>query len=295
MCPYGASLRETGKRLSRFWRAAFISAGAIAVVASGVGPAIAQTATGPTVTMSVSTAGKVYGYNFVAFRDSYEHDKYAAATITGSVSNAAGGNVAQLYAQPFPYKHAPAAVAGQQLVLNGTSPQAYSFKTIPGIATRFSVEILPSATVSTPALATSASSTVYVATAQPDFYKYCTQKNRPICHITMRIYTILPASAYRAEARKRLYFYFAVKLSPDSEPKSPVWVNLDHSAKISKVKRISAFEFEQTVSFSFRVNNDGYAWAFNFCSKASESTDGVNLPGHHYCGNKRVKASWFLG
>ena len=49
------------------------------------------------------------------------------------------------------------------------------------------------------------------------------------------------------------------------------------------------------MTFSFRVNNDAYNFLFNFCSKASESKDGVNLPGHHHCGASRVRTSWFLG
>ena len=55
-------------------------------------------------------------------------------------------------------------------------------------------------------------------------------------------------------------------------------------------------QFEQNVTISFRVNNDGYAFTFNFCSKDTESKDGINLPGHHGCGTKkRVLASAYLG
>ena len=49
------------------------------------------------------------------------------------------------------------------------------------------------------------------------------------------------------------------------------------------------------MKFSFRIGNNGYHFGFNFCSKASESSDGVNLPGKHHCGARRVRPSWFLG
>jgi hypothetical protein len=275
-----------------------ISAGAVAVVAAGVGPAVAQAAVGPSVTIGVGSAfPKAYGYTFVVFGSTYDHQKYATATISGSVSNATSGNVAQLYAQPFPYKHAPVAVAGKQVVLNGDSSETYSFTAIPGIATRYSVEILTSTAVSTPPLTTSGVVTSYVVTDQ--WYtgvKTCNRTgNRPICHQSIQIHTLLPASARLAEARKKLYFYFAINLNPRRIPKLPVRLTLDNSARIGKAKRVSATEFEQSAGFSFRVNNDAYNFNVDFCSKASESSDGVNLPGHHFCGAKRINANWFLG
>ena len=205
--------------------------------------------------------------------------------------------VAQLFAQPFPYKKAAAPVVGQQQVLTGTSPEPYSFSSTPGIATRYSVEVLPSSTVSTPVQATSARQTVYVVTIPAETgVKTCNRAhNRPICHQTIRIYTLVPSSAYRAQSRLRLYFYFGIKLARIGVPKAPTWMSLDTAAKISKAKRISAVEFEQTVTFSFRVNNDGYNFNFNYCSKSAESSDGVNLPGHHHCGDKKVRPNWFLG
>jgi hypothetical protein len=277
--------------MSRLWRTAVITTGACAVVAAGVGPAVAQSAkAGPTVSMSVKTlTPKVYGYTFVPFKDG----KFSNVKFSGQVTGSTSGMVAQLYAQPFPYKKAAVPVPKQHLTLNGTSPESYTFTATPGIATRYRVEILPSATASTPVQATSSTATIYVVTNQP-FYglKNC---GRPVCHQTIRIYTKLPASAYRTEAPKKLYFYFGLKLAPRVEPGPPAFLTLDRSARISKVKRISATEFEQTVTFSFRINNDGYRYLFNYCSKASEAKDGVNLPGHHHCGDTRVRASWFLG
>lgn len=285
--------------MSTLRRTLVVSAAACAIAGSGAATALAQTATtGPTVTIGTrSLSPKAYGYTFVWFGDTYKNGIYAQATISGAVAGATSGMVAQLYAQPFPYNKAAAPVSHQQLVLDGASSERYSFAATPGLATRYSVEVLPSATVSTPVQATSPSATVYTVTTQPyGNIKTCNRAgNRPICHQSIRIYTIVPASAYRAEARKKLYFYFAVNLNRTHIPKTPAWLSLDGSAKIEKVKRISAIEFEQTVVISFRVNDDAYNFNVGFCSKASESSDGVNLPGHHHCGAKRVKDTWFLG
>ncbi len=280
--------------MSRLRRALAISAAAGAVVAFSVGPALAQPSAGPTVSIGVkSLIPKTYGDTFTAFHDG----KYSHVTVSGAVTGGTSGMVAQLFAQPFPYKKAAAPVAGQQLVLGSTSPENYSFTATPGIATRYSVEILPSTTVSTPVAATSAAKTVYVATDQKvTGLKTCNRAGN--ARSATRPSTSTPGCPPRpavAESKKKLYFYFGMKLSRTSIPKPPVWLNLDRSAKISKAKKISATEFEQTVKFSFRIGNDGYHFLFNFCSKASESSDGVNLPGKHHCGASRVRPSWFLG
>jgi hypothetical protein len=284
----GALLQEAGA-VFRLRHAIALSAVAGAALAAGIGPAMAQPAVAPTVTVGAkSLIARAYGYTFTAFHDG----KYSKVTVSGAVTGATSGNVAQLYTQPFPYKKAPAPVAGQQLVLDGTSPESYSFTATPGIATRYSVEILPSTTVSTPVSATSATKVVYVATTQPvTGLKKC---GRPVCHETVHIYTRVPASALKAEMPKHLFFYFGIRFSSTGKP-TPAWLNLDKSAKISKAKKISSTEFEQTVTFSFRIGNNGYNFEFNYCSKASESSDGVNLPGHHHCGASRVRPSWFLG
>jgi hypothetical protein len=274
--------------MSTFRRTLAVAAAASAIVASGGAAALAQPATtAPTVSIG-ATALKVYGYNFVAFKDG----KYASVTLSGTVTGGTSGMVAQLYAQQFPYKKAAAPVSHRQLVLDGTSSENYSFTATPGLATRYSVEILPSATASTPVQATSPTANVYVATSQ--YYTGIRKCKRPVCTETIKIYTIVPSSARLAEARKTLYFYFGIRFSATGKP-APTWLTLDRSAKIGKAKKVSGTEFEQTVSFSFRIGNNGYHFGLSYCSKASEPKDGVNLPGHHYCGNKKVRPSWFLG
>ena len=104
---------------------------------------------------------------FVLYKDSYKG--YDEATISGSVTDpdATADEVAVLYAQPFPYKAAPAPVAGQSVAVPAsTTPTDYSFAAKPTVATKFTVEVLSSISATTP-LATSAVKVVYVVTNQP--------------------------------------------------------------------------------------------------------------------------------
>ena len=294
MCPYGG-LYERRVQVRSVMRSVAITGAALAVVATGVGPAFASPAQ-TSVTISVKAAiPKLDGYTAVEYKDS----TYGNVTVSGQVTEGTSGQVAQLYAQPFPYKAAAAPVAGQQLVLDGSSPESYSFTATPAVATKYTVEVLPSTTVSTPVAASSATDTVYVVTTQPlTNIKSCNRKgNRPVCHESFHIFTKLPASAYKTESKKKLYFYWALKLSKNgSEPTGNLkWLYLDKSVKISKPKKISATDFEQTVTISFRVSNKGYEFNLNFCSKDSESADGMNLPGKHHCGAKKVWWTWYLG
>jgi hypothetical protein len=66
---------------------------------------------------------------------------------------------------------------------------------------------------------------------------------------------------------------------------------MDPKAKTSAPRLVSATEYKLTYSFSFRIGNDGYAWNWSACWKDTYSKDGLGLPGHHGCGNKRVRAN----
>jgi hypothetical protein len=269
------------------WIAPIAVAGGL-VASSAVPAAVAQPAQSPVITISATTPLPVITHDvFVVYKDK----GYDDATITGSVTDpdATAGEVAVLYAQPFPYKTAPAPVAGQSVAVPAsTTPTDYSFADQPTVATKFTVEVLSSSSATTP-LATSAVKVVYVVTNQHvSGFKTCA---RPVCHETGRVDTLLPASAYKAESHKKWYFYFDLKLSRRGEPKPPKYLYLSKIATISKVTRISSTEFKRTISFSFRIGNDGYYWLWTFCSKGTESQDGMNLPGSHSCGAKKIRSS----
>ena len=109
-------------------------------------------------------------------------------------------------------------------------------------------------------------------------------------HPWLTVYTRLPASAYKHESTKKSYFYFGLRLSKTGTPTFPRFLYLK-KASISKARRVSSTEFKNTIKWSFRVGNDGYAFAINFCSKNSESKDGTGLPGTHSCGVKKIRSN----
>lgn len=277
--------------MSKTWRFVAIAAtvcGLTAATAATAGSALATQAA-PSVSINVtSLIPKVTHDLYVVF----ENGKYSAATISGSVSGATSGEVAVLYAQPFKSKSAP--VPGATVTLTGSASQTYSFSEKPSVATKYTVKVFPSSTSAT-AVAKSATDIVYVITRQALAHNKVSCP-RPLCHETIRITTRLPASAYKKEAGKKLYFYLGVRLSASGNPGIPKTLKLT-SATISRATKISATEFSRTVSFSFRIGpTDAASWEFAWCTKNTESKDGINLPGHHGCGDKKISSRiTFLG
>jgi hypothetical protein len=49
--------------------------------------------------------------------------------------------------------------------------------------------------------------------------------------------------------------------------------------------------FKYTITYSFTIGNHSFTPGFNFCTKDTESKDGLGLPGSHGCGASRVPAS----
>jgi hypothetical protein len=274
--------------VSRVWRGAAIAAAIGGLVAAGTGSAIAQPTQAPVITISTQSAFHPVTHDvYVSYKNTAflrgTHHRMGTVNVSGTVSQSTAGQVAALFAQPFPYKAKPAQVASVTLPKSST-PVKYSFKAVPTIATKYTVKVLSSGTV----VGTSATRPVYVVTNQNTRFGTC---GRPVCHVTLRVFTHLPKSAYRAESAKKWYFYFGLTLSRTGVPPPPKWLYLDPKAKISKVKKISSTEFERTISWSFRIGNDGYFPIGNFCSKDTESKDGINLPGHHSCGVKKVRST----
>ena len=277
--------------VSRVWQLATIVAATCGLAAVGTVPALAQPAQAPTVTISAQSAFRpITDDVFVVYKDTHKGTnlRYDQVDVSGSVSQSTAGQVAALFAQPFPYKATPKMVAGQSVTLpTSTTPVSYKFKATPTIATKYTVEVLPSSTTSSPVVATSPATPVYVVTFQTARLSTC---SRPVCHETLTVYTHLPNSAYKSESTKKSYFYFGLRLSKTGTPSFPRWLYLK-KASISKARRVSSTEFKTTIKWAFRVGNDGYAYAINFCSKNSESKDGINLPGSHSCGAHRISTS----
>ena len=112
---------------------------------------------------------------------------------------------------------------------------------------------------------------------------------RPVCHEKLRVFTVLPASAFKSMSGKHLFFYFGLRLIARGVPPLPKFLKLDPSAKITKARRISGTQFEQTITWSFRIGNNGFNWIWTGCTKDTVAKDGMGLPGHHGCGAKRLR------
>jgi hypothetical protein len=215
----------------------------------------------------------------------YRGGKQANAEVYGVIKKAASGEVAQLYAQPFPYSHAPAQVGSVILHPAGTTA-SYEFQVTPTLATRYRVELFASSTASTP-LGTSALATIYVTTGgTTGSVQTC---SRPVCRESIQTINYVAPSALQAEMSKPWYPYFGINLAPSKEPPPPQWLTLAAgSGHVTASHRISADEFSETVTFSFRIGNDAYYWDWTTCTQDTEAQDGIGLPGHHGCGDQRV-------
>ena len=215
----------------------------------------------------------------------YRGGKQANAEVYGEIKKAANGEVAQLYAQQFPYNHAPAQVGSVILHPAGTTA-SYEFQVTPTLATRYRVELFASSTASAP-LGTSATTTIYVTTGGTSGNSQTC--SRPVCRESMQTINYVPSPALQTEMSKQWYLYFGINLSSGKEPPPPEWLVLGAgNSHVTAPRRISADEFSETVTFSFRVGNDAYYWDWNACTKDTEAADGIGLPGHHGCGDERV-------
>jgi len=227
--------------------------------------------------------GEVDGHALVVYKAA---KKANAATISGNVTPSATGasDTAQLMAEPFgttKYK-----AVGSPVTLtpgsNGVAP--YSFTVKPSLATHYKVKVAGTDT------AVSNAATVYVTTGAKVPKKYVHVKcNTSVtrCVISLREYTLLPASAYRTESGKHVYLYMAI-----GDPTLPKNYTLSNSATASKAKRVNRGEFWRTLTWTIRGHfNANTVPDPNACTKDTESKDGMGLPGHHGCGNKRVPTS----
>jgi Protein kinase domain len=212
----------------------------------------------------------------------------SSATLSGSVKDSAGGEVARLYSQQFPFQGTPAqadSVALQPVA--GTA--SYTFHVTPSLATRYKVEVFANGTATSP-VATSAITTVYVTPGATNAgTPTC---GRPVCHATIPIRVFVPASVLSTEIAKQWYTYFNINLAPSVEPAPPFMMNLGAgNGRVSPAQRVSSTEFAITVTFSFDIGSDAYHWRWRACDKASEAQDGMGLPGNHGCGAATATAA----
>ncbi len=276
-------------RVARFRNGIAVVALAGGLVAAGGLPALAVTTTAPAVTIAAKSAFKpVTGDVFVLFdAGKVGRPRLARAQIHGTISGARSGEVARLFAQPFPFKKAPAR-AGSVTLTRSTA--SYSFTVTPALATRYRVEVFRNSTATIP-LASSAVRTVFVSNLMVPFGFTQCFRSQTVCRQKIRVVELVPASALRDEISKRWFFYLGVSLSPTRQPPAPKFLTLDTHATISGSTRTGAGSFVRTISFSFRINHEFFTASFNLCSRDTEAADGLGLPGHHGCGAPRISAA----
>jgi hypothetical protein len=245
----------------------------------------------PTTTASITISAKsaikpVTGDVFVVFRAG----KFANAHIKGSVTGAAVGNVLQLFAQQFPFKKAPVTL-GSPVTLSGTST-SYSFPVTPALATHYQVKLFTDST-ETSLVAKPAVRTVYLVGAKKfSGFRSCNRRGqRPVCHQRLHVTVTLPPSTMRTERPKAWHLYFGLKLRRIGIPSRPRTLKLNGgNARVVSRKKLNSQQYMMTFKLSFRVGNDGYFVVVNACQKDTEATDGLNLPGHHGCGNRFISS-----
>ena len=268
----------------RAWRRAALVAlaGAAAITGQLAASGTAQAAA-PAVSIAATAKLKpVTGDVFVVYRAG----AYASATVHGTITGGTAGEVARLYSQPFPYKK-PAVPVGTVTVSAATTP--YSFTVTPTLATHYAVRLFASSTSATPVAVSPVQSLYVVERYTYSNFQRC---KRPVCHETFHIYTYVPSPALSYEMSKHVYPYFGLSLSRTGTPAPPKWVYLNGGrASVTKARRISAGEYENTFSYSFTIGNDGYYWLPGACTKDAVSKDGLGLPGSHSCGAHRISTS----
>ena len=264
------------------WAAGMAAVGVLALGAPLAAAGEAQAAA-PTISVAASTKLPLITHDALVL---YQLGAYASAKIHGVISGADAGEVARLYAQPFPYEKAATAVATVTLK---ASKASYSFTVSPSLATHYRVELFKSKTATAP-VAQSSLQNVYVALANvATGFKTC---GRPTCHETITLTTKAPSSALSTELAKRVYAYFGLSLSKSGTPKPPTALTRNGGkAGVSRATRLSATRYKFTIKFTFTVGNDGYAWLADECSKDAVTKDGIGLPGSHNCGASKISAS----
>jgi len=274
-------MRRSGTRI---WIA---TASVAAVVGAVQAPAVAAPTTTASITISAKSAIKpVTGNVFVVFRAR----TLSHAQIKGSVSGGASGQVLQLFAQQFPFKKAPVKLDSPVTLSGASTP--YSFPVTPTLATHYQVELFTDASETT-LVAKSAIRTVYVVGhGHLVGFKSCNRRGqRPVCHQRLTVTVTVPPSTLRTERPKAWHLYFGLKLRRTGVPSRPKTLKLGggHARVVSK-KKLNSLQYSMTYTLSFRVGNEGYFFVTVPCQRDSESTDGLNLPGHHGCGNTFISS-----
>ena len=250
----------------------------------------------PLPTIPIATASRlppVTGDDYVVYQAGLD----ASARVHGEVRRVLRGGTAELYAQPFPYRHAPVP-AGSEVLRTTGSGAAYAFTVTPSLATRYFVELFRGG-VTTPA-DRSRTVTIYVTRDLAAGALIC---HRPLCRAAIPLHVVVPAGAMSMEISKHWYIYGAPGPASAAvdlqllEPGNPDVRQLPKTFRpqISKPRRISATEFDLTIRFPPGYRQEMSSWHFTACAADTETRDGLGLPRRHQCGLHIVPSASYLG
>jgi hypothetical protein len=235
----------------------------------------------PSVSIRTSSAlAKVSGDTHVM----YKAGRYAAATVSGTVTGGRPGEVVALIARAFDASRFRPTGVHAALSRRGT----YAFTVRPDVATTYRVQLISGHTIVAP----SPQAVVYVEGRYFSTGVRACGNSRPICWQTLRVVVLVPPSAYKTEAAKRWFLYSGLRLGPIGRiPAPPRYLFLDRHghATVSRPRPFHAREFIVTLRFRFNIGNSSYRLAMNYCTKDTERIDGLGLPGHHGCGAIRIR------
>jgi hypothetical protein len=261
--------------MSRIWRvpvAAALAVGGLGLM--GVSPATA--ARTPAVSITVTSKFmKVSGFTWVYYKPAADN----AATVSGTAINVSTGDTVTLYAEPFGAKTSTVTGKPAKLTADSLGNASFSFTVHPSRETEYEAEV----TTQDNLHATSAAQAVYVTRGFADnhFTQSCAHGH---CTASYRFYVEIPASAYKSEVKKHWYLYFAAAAT------QPATYPLSKSAS-AKDHKVNAGEFYALFTFRWKTKNPGIdTWRFG-CIKDTESSNGIGLPGHHGCGNKKLSTT----
>jgi hypothetical protein len=268
----------------RAWRRITVAAmaGGIALTAQIAGVAPAQAATPAITIAATSRLNAVPGYVLVE----YGGGSLARARIHGTITGAAAGQTAVLYAQQFPYAQAPARAGSARLRAGGTA--GYSFTVTPTLATRYTVKLFPRQTATRP-LITSPVQMVYVTGGESASGGAAC--GPPVCASNFQLTVTVPPSALRVEMSKRFYVYFGLSPGSNGHAQPPEWLYLNaaHPVFFPPVKRVSADQFVLSITLIYPLGNySTWSTAWLACARDTLAKDGLGLPGHHGCGDNRI-------
>ena len=276
-------------RNAKFWRLTVSAITAGGLCLAGAGTALAGTAGRAQVGVTISTASsfvQVGGDTMVRYGGTAAA---GTATVSGTVTGIPAGVtsvVVTLLDEPFGASSF-ASTGRQYTALASDGTASYSFSVSPGLglATGYEAQVSHDG-AATPV--TSAARTVYVIPQVTAVTTACT--TRPVCHGLLTVTAKYPPSVFANESAKDWYTYSGIKRSATSTPAGPA--SLARGPRPTGVIVDAAHDSVHfTVQYGFVLGTGGYQWKLNYCTRDSESLDGLGLPGQHGCGDATVSAS----